>query len=101
MSCFAHEVLVLKASYRKSVGGYFFYVVVPSIKDRDISLMHDQDFSTRNRAEHMQRSVPASPTSSEDLPGIQIALNAVNQIRAQSHFDATYIVSTADVELVA
>ena len=59
--------------------------------------MHDQDFSTRNRAEHMQVSVPAA---SEDLPGIQIALNAVNQIRTQSHFDAVCS-STADVELVA
>ena len=98
MSCFAHEVLVLKASYRKSVGGYFFYVVVPSIKDRDISLMHDQDFSTRNRTEHMPESEVAD---SEDLPGIQIALNAVNQIHARSYFDAVYIVSTADVELFA
>ena len=41
------------------------------------------------------------PAASEFLPGIQIALNAVNQIHARSYFDAVYIVSTADVELFA
>ena len=59
--------------------------------------MHDQDFSTRNRAEHKQESVPAER---EFLPGVQIALNAVNQIRTHSHFDAGYS-STDDVDLVA
>ena len=96
--------MVVEASHNRIVGGHFFYDVTPSIKDRDIIPIHDQDFSTRNRTEHMPEGV-LGLADSEDLPGIQIALNAVNQIRARSYFDAVCIASfdilTADVELVA
>ena len=37
----------------------------------------------------------------EDLPGIQLALNAANQIRAHSYFNAVFTYSTTDVELVS
>ena len=93
MSVSAHEVLVVQASEFEIVWSQFFYDVSPSIKDREIIIIHDQDFSARNRTKHMPDGGVAD---SEDLPGIRIALNAANQIRARSYFDAVFIESAAD-----